>query len=247
MVRIANEKDIKQIINILTEAFDMTENDCIKMLEMIKPCDNTFIFEVNGEILSLASAIPFRVNTKTGRYVYAVATRPSDRKKGIAAELLRYVIDYFKDEDVIMLKPASKELFNYYEKVGFERQINADVIEYVKNISVTTMELCSFDVYVKEREKYNKFKFPDNVQNYYVSAYGYKSAVSCNAVGLYRISNNICYIDEIYGNGAENLIQCILNTEMLEKAVATQRGSKPFALAHFYDKVFDIDFRIPME
>lgn len=247
MIRKALCDDLTEITDILCEAFDMNIVDCNNMLDMINPLDNTFVYVLEGEVVSVASAIEFSVNTKKGRYIYAVATKKSHRKRGFAGELLRYITDYYRELDVIMLRPANKNLFDYYKKLGFTLPINADTVEYSKSDATTEITEMSFEEYFNLRDKYNSFSFPDDVRKYYVSAYNYKAVAIGDTIALYRKENTICFVDEVYGNDADGIVYAVISAEKAEKAVVIKPGNDAFALAHFYNEVFNIDFRIPME
>ena len=247
MIRKALCNDLTEIKDILCEAFDMNTVDCNNMLDMINPLDNTFVYVLGGEVVSLASAIEFCVNIKKGRYIYAVATKKSQRKRGFAGELLRYITDYYRELDVIMLRPANENLFDYYKNLGFTLPINADAVEYSKReVTAEIIEL-GFEEYFSLRDKYNDFSFPVDVRKYYISAYKYKAVATDDAIALYRKENDVCFVDEIYGSGADDLVYAVISAEKAEKAMVIKPGNCAFALAHFYNEVFNIDFRIPME
>ena len=72
MIRLAKSEDIYELSKLLIETFDIDNIDDI--FDMIKPFKNTFVYELNGIIVSTASAIPFKVGERSGRYIYAVDT-----------------------------------------------------------------------------------------------------------------------------------------------------------------------------
>ena len=247
MIRKALYDDLTEIKDIICEAFGMSLVDCNNMLDMIDPLDNTFVYVIGREVVSVASAIEFCVNSKKGRYIYAVATKKTQRKKGFAGELLSYIKDYYREIDVIMLRPANESLFDYYKKLGFIIPINADTVQYAKRNATKEITELVFDEYFDLRGQYNDFSFPAKVREYYVSAYEYKAVATDDAVALYRKDNDVCFVDEIYGNGTDELVYAVIAAENAENAMVIKPGNGAFALAHYYNEEFNIDFRIPME
>lgn len=246
MIRKFKEKDFPAVNDILKDAFDMCDAECRKMLVMINPTENLFLVETEYEIVCVASAIPVNIGDKKGRYIYAVATKKNNRNKGYATSLLKYMMKYF-DEDVILLKPASENLFDFYRKIGFDTVISADICEYYPQNIFCDITKCELKEYIDLRKKFNNFNFDDDVVKYYVDTYKYSCVQGCDALALYRVDKDVCYIDEVYGINKEILIQGIIKAENAKKAVVTKNGDTPFALAHFYNNQFDIKFRIPME
>ena len=73
----------------------------------------------DGEPISMLFSIPYPIITASGtldaRYLYAVATHPDHRGKGLAKCLLLQEAA----EHPVFLRPMSESLFDYYGKVGF--------------------------------------------------------------------------------------------------------------------------------
>lgn len=73
----------------------------------------------DGEPISMLFSIPYPIITENGtldaRYLYAVATHPDHRGKGLAKRLLLQEAA----EHPVFLRPMSESLFDYYGKVGF--------------------------------------------------------------------------------------------------------------------------------
>ncbi|MBO5355907.1 MAG: GNAT family N-acetyltransferase [Clostridia bacterium] len=73
----------------------------------------------NGKPISMLFSIPYPIiidnATLDARYLYAVATHPDHRGKGLAKQLLLQEAA----EHPVFLRPMSESLFDYYGKVGF--------------------------------------------------------------------------------------------------------------------------------
>lgn len=88
-------------------------------------CD-TFAKEIDGKIVSalylLNCKIDFDNKEYKGKYLYAAATSPAYRSKGIMAELIKEAREHCQKEqmDFISLVPGNEGLYNYYEKFGFK-------------------------------------------------------------------------------------------------------------------------------
>ena len=87
--------------------FDRFYPDCIRTI-----CEN-------GKPISMLFSIPYPLLTEQGEqeahYLYAVATHPDHRGKGLAARLLREEAQRYP----VFLRPMTPSLFDFYKKVGF--------------------------------------------------------------------------------------------------------------------------------
>ena len=54
--------------------------------------------------------------TSGAKYLYAAATHPEYRKRGLMSNLMKKAL---AENEIIITKPANKELFPFYEKFGF--------------------------------------------------------------------------------------------------------------------------------
>ena len=74
----------------------------------------------DGKPLSMLFSIPCLLQTEKeaveARYLYAVATHPEARGRGLAGRLLRQVI---KEGYPVFLRPMQPSLFDFYARVGF--------------------------------------------------------------------------------------------------------------------------------
>ena len=76
--------------------------------------------EEAGEVVSMLFALPCVIETEDQKtdavYLYAAATKKSERGKGYMRRLLESVK---REYDTAFLVPASKELISFYRKSGF--------------------------------------------------------------------------------------------------------------------------------
>ncbi len=103
----------------------------IEIYEQSFGCDKEFETElfrsppetlkVNGETVSELFLLPCDIvkgdKKYRANYVFAVATKQTERKKGYMEKLLKRVI---ADNNILILRPINDDLIPYYEKFGFE-------------------------------------------------------------------------------------------------------------------------------
>ncbi len=74
----------------------------------------------DGKITSMLYLLDCTVfdgeKTYPAKYLYAAATHPEHRNKGLMSSLVSSVLS---EEKIIVTKPATDELFSFYEKFGF--------------------------------------------------------------------------------------------------------------------------------
>ena len=82
-----------------------------------------FIHKENGRVVSMLFVVPLRMWEKRVAYVYAVATQPEYRGRGLASKLLNEALQFVEQSrsfDCAALIPSSTESKRLYERVGFE-------------------------------------------------------------------------------------------------------------------------------
>ncbi len=82
-----------------------------------------FIHKENGEVVSMFFVVPLDMWGKRVAYIYAVATKPEFRGRGIASNLLKGAMQQIcigEKYDIIALIPSSTESKRLYERLGFE-------------------------------------------------------------------------------------------------------------------------------
>ena len=81
------------------------------------------IYKENGEVVSMLYIVPLQMVCKKVAYIYAVATKPEYRGRGIATRLLSDALRLIKDNgqfDMVALIPSSTESKRLYARLGFE-------------------------------------------------------------------------------------------------------------------------------
>ncbi len=89
------------------------------------PGCHTFAVTENGEVQSVLYLLNCRLQAGKklydGYYLYAAATKPQYRRKGLMRSLIEEAKAFMHEtgKDFIVLLPASRPLYDYYEKFGF--------------------------------------------------------------------------------------------------------------------------------
>ncbi|MDD2556294.1 MAG: GNAT family N-acetyltransferase [Syntrophaceticus sp.] len=89
--------------------------------------DETLLLLQEGEIVSMLTILPIRVNTSTGQglnstMLYAIATHPKHQHRGYASQLIESACCHLNQKNNVfsVLVPAGKNLFDYYRHQGFQ-------------------------------------------------------------------------------------------------------------------------------
>ena len=84
--------------------------------------ENSLVFELSGEIISVLYWFDFYASGQPLAYVYGVATATSHRGTGLASKLLESAKQIIKSRGYkgIILVPAKEKLFGFYEKLSYK-------------------------------------------------------------------------------------------------------------------------------
>lgn len=89
--------------------------------------DETMVLLQEGEIAAMLTMLPVKIAAPDKRsydsaMLYAIATHPQFQNRGYAAELLAYASQYLrrKKKAFSVLVPAGKELFDFYQRQGYQ-------------------------------------------------------------------------------------------------------------------------------
>ena len=159
MIVKAKKRHIKDICALWSEAFGDDESKVGEYLDFLLA--HFFVDEENGCVLAMASAIPLKIGNKKGRYIYAVATDKKERGKGRSTALLEFLKEYIKEnnEDFLILVPAQKTLFDFYQKRGFTiadlkiKKTSFDNTEIYKNASINKISAKDYQKMRKNNAK----------------------------------------------------------------------------------------------
>ncbi len=123
MIRFAKKEEIEKIKALWDVCFPEEPDFSEYFFENIFKYKNTLIYEEKGEILSMAQMLPCEIkNIGKATYIYGACTAPQHRNKGYMKRVLEksFAVDIRRGNTASVLIPANKELFGFYEKLGYE-------------------------------------------------------------------------------------------------------------------------------
>ena len=128
MIRFADEGMRGQLRELWSACFGDSNAYVDLYFEQHDAARHTMVFLDGDHIASMLSLLPMTVVTQAGilpaRYVYAVATLPSYRGRGISTKLLAAAHKAMREAGVKLsvLVPSNAALYNFYGKRGFDTE-----------------------------------------------------------------------------------------------------------------------------
>jgi len=127
--------------------------------------ENTLVHYESGRVVAMLTLLPVSVATPFGilqsHYVYAVATLPEFRGKGISSALAAKADDYMRiaGDDLALVVPATENLFDFYARQGFStkffrRVVSFDMNDILSNNSIEEIPLNDIEKFYALREKH---------------------------------------------------------------------------------------------
>ena len=157
MIRFAKEKDREDIIRLWHSVFGDDKTSINNYLDKYLDC--VLLYITDDKIIGMLSLLPLQYKGVAGKYVYAVATEPSFRGRGVATELIQYCYG----ENFLLLVPAEKSLFNYYERLGFKAICSFERKEYFSTELILSDDMpekiTAQELYKLRKSSFNQFDF----------------------------------------------------------------------------------------
>lgn len=117
------DRDSEQIQKIWATCFGDEEEYIRFYIENRMTDENMLVIYQDGKAVSMASFLPVQYLCDgaytDARYVYAVATLPAYRGRGLAGRILAFAQEYYKQP--LILAPAEESLMQYYASMGFQK------------------------------------------------------------------------------------------------------------------------------
>lgn len=227
MIRFADEKDIPGLREIWHISFGDSKEYIDMFMEHQFKGARTVVYEEDSKILSMFFLFrcDFSINEKThpSFYLYAAATLPQYRGKGIMGKMLEFSKLYAaeKNFDFIILSPAEKSLYDYYSRFGFKACFKSKKItlslksenEYRENFSENDFEkmLAMRNAAVKKSdgvlwgEKFFRYAVHEND---YTSG---KTRSTKECYGIYFKEDDHIIFKEIIGENANKALDFALS------------------------------------
>ncbi len=172
MIRFAETKDILQIRSIWKICFGDVDDYLDSYFSFMFKENQTLLMELDDQIVAMLQMLPAYILTSNGKepiqYIFAAATLPAYRKRGLMAELIEEAIKTGESRSEILsvLKPTNQNLFHFYEQLGYQmnfyidkiRFSREDLLEIVKGTELPNGNLkqCDVEELYKLRELFLK-------------------------------------------------------------------------------------------
>ncbi len=119
--RVAFTEDLPALHAIWRAAFPADTAEQRDLFFDAVPPDRCLIAEADGVPVSMVYSLPAALGERRLQYIYAAATLPEYRGRGIFAELLRYALKAAESAGCVgsFLHPAEPSLTAYYARFGY--------------------------------------------------------------------------------------------------------------------------------
>ncbi|GAB5045946.1 ribosomal protein S18-alanine N-acetyltransferase [Thermodesulfovibrio sp. TK110] len=120
IIRELKEKDFPAVLEISKQSFSVPWSLKSFMSEFLNPQSILKVAEFNGEI---AGYIVLRIILDEAELL-SIAVKPKLRRKGIATELMRNVLDEIKNfvkSCFLEVRVSNTQAISFYEKMGFKK------------------------------------------------------------------------------------------------------------------------------
>jgi ribosomal protein S18 acetylase RimI-like enzyme len=156
MLEFLNPKlaDIPRLRELWKEAFSDEDSFLDRFFGSVFDTDHALVLKEDGKIVSALYIIDCEFKGKKLGYIYSVATDKASRGQGFATKLLEHSDEYMKKcgYSAAILRPASSELFGFYEKLGYDITLRKDRVETVAE-GFCEIEKISTEEYAEIRVK----------------------------------------------------------------------------------------------
>ncbi|MBQ3518036.1 MAG: GNAT family N-acetyltransferase [Clostridia bacterium] len=131
--------------------------------------DGCFYESADGKAVSSLYLLPVTLGDKKGFYLYAAATLPAHRGKGIMGKLIKEALAYAKSvSDFVYLCPAESSLYDYYRRFGFSQTLYA---RFEHTADCTKL--------ISAQAFYDKTKSMPHTPLFSLGVYRYAAAIGC--------------------------------------------------------------------
>ena len=193
----SENKYIPTLTDLWYEVFgDSKEYINLFFLKAYNDCDCFAEFD-GDKIVSafylLKSSIRFEGETYDGRYLYAAATLPEYRGKGLMSKLIKEAIAYGEKEkfDFIALVPANDGLYDYYGRFGFKESM----YKYMAKIDRKIKAVGPID----DAESFGKIRNTSSCNMMVYNKIGTEYAFDClkfSGADVLAVSDSVYYIND---------------------------------------------------
>lgn len=146
MIRYARDADKHELRQMWIEIFGDSKVYIDSFLNTVFLEKNTLLWEENHCVAAMLYMVPYRLiwggKKVTCMYLYALATKPQYRKRGIMGNLITRANEICKKRGYAMtfLEPAGQELFAYYRNYGYQTEFYKSEVVYEPQLVASSLE-----------------------------------------------------------------------------------------------------------
>lgn len=121
------------VLALWHSVFKDDENYICKALEDFVGKGNQYVAQTNGQLAAILSAVPCFCGNKKGVYLFALATRPGMRGRGIMQNLMQHAQQSEAKKGAVfaVLIPANAKLFAFYNAKGYINLLSLQCLSWV--------------------------------------------------------------------------------------------------------------------
>ncbi len=241
MIHFAKKEDIDKIKALWDICFPEEPEFNRYFFEKIFKYGNTLILTEEDKLISMLQMMPCEIkNVGKATYIYGACTHPCRRNKGYMRKLLErsFAVDKRRGNAASVLIPASKELFSFYAKLGYETAFYIGRGVYTPNGSTGKYDEADRKHIRKLMDLYNGDVLRD--QSYwktYIDMYkalGGKIFIRKDAYAFVTDS-----VDEIMyssDEGKNKLLNSVCEYLKTDSVKVTEKGNVPFGMMKKYSE-----------
>lgn len=229
-LRQAKDEDIDKLKSLWQECFG-DEMEYINLyFDNLYKNEYCYVAVQGQTICSMQMFLPATLKNKkgrniNGRYVYAVATNPDFRGKGIMRKLEEFAKEDVKSKGIefLTLVPASQSLFNLYKEIGYKNyayleNVTYDKLKFKQHTKKTDIEEISLnelnDLRAEFLKSFDEYIFINDVE-YIKKELEFLKAILLKVTNEYGSGYVLCFKEEEKAYVKE----CSLNEKMLQSSL----------------------------
>ncbi|PKM86158.1 MAG: GNAT family N-acetyltransferase [Firmicutes bacterium HGW-Firmicutes-12] len=166
-IRFANAGDIKSQKAIWKHCFGDQDSYIDQYYSKKYRMEETLLLLKDGEISAMLTILPAKVVTPDNKSIassilYAIATHPKHQNKGLASQLIDFTGHHLSltNKSVSLLVPASKQLFEFYHKLGYTEAfyIREVLLSNAQILSIKIQDQCTCKIKPAIPQEYNQIR-----------------------------------------------------------------------------------------
>ena len=210
----ARKDDKSKLKSLYNICFPGESGFCNSFFENVWRPEKTLLYKIDGEIAAMLQMLPCTMSDGekeySAYYIFAAATHPEYRSRGIMTELIQYSFEINQDKDLCVLIAAEETLKNYYARLGFKEGFYFDEIN---------VKACASGIRYEKTSDFNAVNsiYEENMRGKIHnkrSIFDWRMNLLCSDAEIYIGSgsyivaekyNSKIYISEAVGDFAESL------------------------------------------